>query len=74
MLTVVGFVCLLIGTSLYAKFFKDFEYRSLVIMDFFISLIFIPLNYMLIFRKNEEYGIPDLALILFNDTVLDILS
>ena len=74
MLTVLGFFCLLIGSALYTKYFKEKEFRSLIIMEMIIGLIFAPFSYMFILRINVQYGIPDLALIIFTDTVQDIVS
>ena len=74
MLTVLGFVCLFIGTSLYKAYFKEFEYRNLIVIEMIIGLIFAPFSYMFILRINLDYGIPDLALIIFTDTVQDIVA
>ena len=74
MLTVLGFFCLLIGSALYTKYFKEKEFRNLIIMEMVIGLIFAPFSYMFILRINVDYGIPDLALIIFTDTVQDIVS
>ena len=52
MLTVLGFFCLLIGSALYTKYFKEKEFRSLIIMEMIIGLIFAPFSYMFILRIN----------------------
>ena len=69
MLTVLGFFCLLIGSTLYTKYFKEKEYRNLIVLEMVIGLIFAPFSYMFILRINVDYGIPDLALIIFTDVV-----
>ena len=74
MLTVLGFFCLLIGSALYTKYFKEKEFRNLIIMEMVIGVIFAPFSYMFILRLNVQYGIPDLALIIFTDVVQDIVS
>jgi len=74
MLTVLGFFCLLIGSALYTKYFKEKEFRMLIICEMIIGLIFAPFSFMFIFRLNVQYGIPDLALIIFTDVVQDIVS
>ena len=74
MLTVLGFFCLLIGSALYTKYFKEKEFRNLIVMETIIGLLFAPFSYMFILRINVTYGIPDLALIIFTDTVQDIVS
>ena len=43
-------------------------------MDFVIGLLFAPFSFMFVFRVNEQYGISDLALMVFTGTVSDIFS
>ena len=74
MLTVLGYFCLLIGSALYTKYCKDKEFRNLIVLEMVIGLIFAPFSYMFVLRLNVQYGIPDLALIIFTDTVQDIVS
>ena len=52
MLTVLGFFCLLIGSGLYKAYFKEFEYRNLIVMEMIIGIIFAPFSYMFILRIN----------------------
>jgi Na+/melibiose symporter-like transporter len=52
MLTVLGFFCLLIGSGLYKAYFKEFEYRNLIVMEMVIGIIFAPFSYMFILRIN----------------------
>lgn len=74
MLTVLGYGCLLAGTQLFNKVFKDKEYRYLIIMDAILTIILSPLTYIFILRLNIEWGIPDMFMIIFTDTVSEILS
>ena len=37
------------------------------------SFLFAPLNFALVFRWNIDWGVPDLALIIFSDVVGDVL-
>ena len=39
-----------------------------------VSILIAPCNFMFILRMNTDYGIPDTALMIFTDTVSDILS
>jgi len=74
MLGVLGFCCLLIGASMFQIFFKEKEIRTLFFYSFLVSLVFSPFQFMFVLRKNVEFGIPDLALIVFTDVIDDILS
>ena len=74
MLTVLGFVGLLIGTQLFNKYLKEMEYRKLFIIEAMISIVMAPLTFMFVLRLNLDWGIPDLALIIFTDTVSDIIG
>lgn len=74
MLSVLGFCCLLVGTQLFKTYFKDYEPRTLILFDAALTFVLAPLTFALIFRLNLEYGIPDMALIVFDDVVSSILS
>jgi glucose uptake protein GlcU len=74
MLGVVGYICLMIGSFLYHKYFTKTEFRRLMVYNTIIGLMFAPLNMLFVLRKNEEYGLPDMFVILFTDIVLDTLS
>lgn len=74
MLTVLGFVSLLAGTQLYRFWGKDYEYRSLILIDVLINLTLAPLSFILIFRLNVAWGIPDLSIIIFTELSNGILS
>ena len=74
LLGVLGYFYLGISTMLYGKYFKNKEYSTLIKFDFFIGLLFAPLEFMFIFRVNQYYGIPDLTLIIFTGVVQEILG
>ena len=74
MLTVLGYGCLLLGTQLFNKYFKDKEYRYLIIMDAILTIILSPFTFAFITRLNLEWGVPDMVMIIFTDTVSDIVS
>ena len=74
MLSVIGYICLFIGTALFKAFFKEFEYRNLIVIEMIITIVFAPFSYLFILRINLDYGIPDLLLIIFTDVVSDIIA
>ena len=43
-------------------------------MDAGLTLLLAPLTFIFILRLNLDYGVPDMALIIFTDTVSSILS
>ena len=74
MLTVLGFFCLFLGTLIYKRFFMEKEYRNLIMMDALISILLAPISFIFILRLNVQWGIPDMLLIIFTDTVSEIIS
>ena len=52
MLTVLGFFCLFIGTLVYKRWFREKEYRNLIMMDALISILLAPLSFIFILRLN----------------------
>jgi len=74
MLTVLGFMCLFIGTMIYRKYFTEKEYRNLIMMDALISILLAPLSFIFVLRLNVAWGIPDMFLIIFTDVVSEILA
>ena len=58
----------------YYRFFKETEFRTLFMLSVCVSLICAPFTFMFVLRKNVEYGIPDLELIIFSDIVMDTLN
>ena len=74
MLTVLGYVCLLLGTQVFNKYFKESEYRNLIMAEAFLSIILAPASFIFVLRLNVAWGIPDMAIIIFTETVSEILS
>jgi hypothetical protein len=75
LLGVLGFICLLIGSSLYqASGLAQKEFRTLIIYDILISLACAPINLLFVFRLNAQYGMPDMFVILFDDVVASVFS
>ena len=74
MLTVLGYFSLFVGTRLYDRFFKQLEYWRLIMCEGLVGLVLAPLTFIFVFRLNVAWGIPDMALIIFSDVVLEILS
>ena len=74
MLGLVGFICLFAGTWLFQKYFKHYEMRSLVLIDALVATIFAPFSFIFVFRINLQYGIPDVPLLIFTETVQETLS
>ena len=59
MMSVLAWGSLLIGSVLYAKIFKNFEFRNLMTIANFISFTGGLLGVMFIWSWNEKIGIPD---------------
>ena len=74
MLSVVGYVCLLIGTQIFNSCLKKYEYRRLIFASTVITLVCAPLTIIFTLRLNVEWGVPDLSLILFSDIVSGVIS
>lgn len=74
MLTVLGFVCLLIGTQLFNRCFKEKEYRNMIMMDALITIVLAPMTFIFVLRLNVDWGIPDMVFIIFTETVSEIVT
>jgi len=74
MLGVMSFGAMLIGTQIYSIWFCGFEYRTMIIIDALISMLIQPMKYILVFRLNIKWGLPDLALIMFSSTVMEAFN
>ena len=74
MLTVLGYGCLLIGSQLFNNYFKEQEFRKLILGESLITLLMAPLSFIFILRINLEWGIPDMAMIIFTDTISSIFG
>ena len=74
MLTVLAYIWLLLGTQIFNKYFKESEYRKLIMAEALLSIIFAPISFIFVLRLNVAWGIPDMALIIFTDSVSEVLS
>ena len=69
MLTLLGFVTLLLGTMLYNRYFKESEFRDSMKWAIYISLIGGVTSLIFVLRLNLVIGISDIVFILFTDIV-----
>ena len=74
MLTMLTFACFLVGTQLYNRFFKEKEYRNLVMMEAIISIFVAPMTLIFVLRLNLLWDIPDMAMLIFNDIIRDVVG
>ena len=74
MLTMLTFFCFVIGTQVYSRFFKQTEYRHLIMTEAIVSVLLAPLTLAFVLRLNLDYGIPDMAMLIFNDSVRDVVG
>ena len=74
LLNILGYTCLLFGSQFYNSYLKHYELRTLMKIGSVITILLSPAYLLLVFRKNLEYGIPDVALIVFDESVGEIIS
>lgn len=74
MISVLHFVCVFIGSWVFRKFFREYEVRTLIIIEIIIGLCLSPFTMLFVTRKNLEYGISDGFIIIFTDIIGDIFS
>ena len=74
MLTLLGFVGVIVGTFMYQRWFNEFEFRSMVLIETAFCALLMPFSLVLVFRINLAWGIPDLSLIIFSETFGEIVS
>ena len=65
MLGLLGYACSIVGTQLFNSYFKKWEFHSMILINAAICIIMAPLSMLFVLRKNEEWGIPDMAIIIF---------
>jgi hypothetical protein len=58
---------------MYNWYLKDFELKRMTTIGWTINILMLPLYFILIFRKNLEWGIPDTALLFVDDTIYDVI-
>lgn len=73
-LGVLGYACLMIGSSVYSCGLNKKEFKTLYIYSILVGLAFSPMSLLFVFRKNVEYGLPDMFVIIFTDVVSETLS
>ena len=59
---------------MYQTLFSKKEFRTLCLYNILVNLAFAPMNLLFVFRKNEEYGLSDMFVIIFTDVVSETLS
>jgi hypothetical protein len=74
MLGVLGYFCLLCGSFLYQFGFHKMEFRTLTLAGIMLGLCFAPMSMLFVLRKNLEYGLPDMFVIIFTEVVSDTLG
>lgn len=74
MLSLIGFLALLLGTILYNRYFKAREIRQLLEWAIYLGFIGCATNLMFALRINLLLGISDLAFIISTSTVVDTFS
>jgi hypothetical protein len=53
MLGVLGYICLMIGSSVFQKYLTRKDFGTLIIYNVLIGMCFAPLNLLFVMRKNE---------------------
>ena len=74
LLGVLGYICLMAGSSIYNYAFNNKEIRTLMTYNILLNLAFAPLNLMFVMRINQSYGISDMFVIIFTDVVTEVIS
>lgn len=74
MLGVLGYFCMLVGTSCYQFGFHKMEFRTLTLAGIILGICFAPMSMLFVLRKNLEYGLPDMFVIIFSEIVSDTLG
>lgn len=74
LLGVLGYICLMFGSSLYNYGLNKKEFRTLMAYNVILNLAFAPLNLLFVLRKNQDYGLSDMFVIIFTDVVSDVIG
>ena len=59
---------------MYNKYFIDYEYRRMMVIDALITILFAPIQFIFVLRLNKQWGIPDGFFVVFLDIVDEIVS
>ena len=70
----IGQLCAILGASIYKKYGRDKETRTMVIVAISISALGSLLQFFFAKRWNLEVGISDIVFLLFTDVVFSILG
>jgi hypothetical protein len=74
MLGVLGYTSLMAGSALYQCGCHKKEFRTLAAYSVLLTLAFAPLNLLFVLRLNNDYGLPDMFVIVFSDVVSETIS
>lgn len=74
MISVLHYFCMFIGSYLFKRWLKDFEVRTLTIVEVFMGLLCAPFTMLFVTRQNLIFGISDGFIIIFTDIIGDIFS
>lgn len=74
MISVLHYFCMFIGSYLFKRWLKDFEVRTLTIVEVFLGLLCAPFTMLFVTRYNLIFGISDGFIIIFTDIIGDIFS
>ena len=59
---------------MYNKYFVDYEYRRMMVIDALITILFAPIQFIFVLRLNLQWGIPDGFFVVFLDIIDEIVS
>lgn len=74
LLTLLGYVSLFLGTTLFNAYFKEYEIRTLFKWSVLIGVFSSVISMIFVLRLNLLIGIGDLAFIILTDTVTSVLG
>lgn len=74
MLAVLGFVGVFFGTQMYRKWFMDWEFRTLILIEVAVELLISPLKFLFIFRVTPDWGVPDIVIIVLTRSLHGIMA
>lgn len=74
MLGVLGYTSLMAGSALYQCGCHKKEFRTLGAYSVLLTLAFAPLNLLFVLRLNNDYGLPDMFVIVFSDVVSETIA
>ena len=74
MISVLHYLCMFIGSYLFRRWLKDFEVRTLTVVEVLMGLLCAPFTMLFVTRQNLLFGISDGFIIIFTDIIGDIFS